>query len=188
MMMVKFLPLLLVFAFGCTANKKHSNTMEMDLSDKKLHAVPDSVFRNTELTTLMLGTRAVFLYPIAGAMEPTDRNHLTYLPDSICTLTKLKKLCINFNDLESLPGCFSSLQELEILDLSNNYKLDIHQAMPVLLQLKKLKELNLFGIISVFKDSAWVRSQLDGKVEKLSITKDDLLKHYSVKEPADSIK
>lgn len=178
---MKNIPLiyLIFFAFACSTASQKTHIVSIDLNNKNLSAIPDSVLNNSNLTDLAIGSRAALLTPFEGFEEPEGRNHLTNLPDKLCNLQQLTVLSVSYNDLEQLPAWLGSLQQLEKLDLSGNSKLDIRSAMPVLLQLKKLKELNLYGIVSVLKDTAWVRQQLSATVEKLSITRADLVKNYS---------
>ena len=174
-----YLTCLMLFAFACSADPKKTHVVSIDLNNKNLSVIPDSVLNNSNLTHLAIGSRAALLTPFAGFEEPEDRIHLTSLPDKLCNLQRLTVLSVSDNDLEQLPACLGNLQQLEKLDLSGNSKLDIRSAMPVLQELKKLKELNLYGIVSVLKDTAWVRQQLSATVEKLSITRADLVKNYS---------
>lgn len=174
-----YLTCLILFVSACSADSHKTPVVKIDLNSRNLYAIPDSVFDNTGITHLFIGSRAALLTLFEGFDEPEDRNHLAALPDKICTLQHLTALSVSYNDLRQLPECLGKLKQLEILDLSGNFKLDIRGAMPVLLQLKQLKELNLYGIVSALKDTVWIRQQLSGKVEKLSITRSDLLRNYS---------
>lgn len=49
-----------------------------------------------------------------------ENNHLTYLPDALCSLRELEYLdCFN-NQINELPATFCTLEQLKILNLSGN--------------------------------------------------------------------
>ena len=160
---------------ACTADR---NGIRIDLRNRQLDHLPDSIFLLRNVTVLEAGPGWVAAGPLGDA-QVTGANQLQTLPDRLCQLSRLRRLGLSHNQLHMLPGCLAELRRLESLDLSFNRDLDIHQALPLILQLPNLKELNLCGIVSVYADSAWVKDQFRDKRILLSITMQDLVKNYS---------
>jgi hypothetical protein len=98
-------------------------TIELDLSDKDLTAVPSDVFQVNRLISLNL-----------------CNNHLRCLPPEIGQLTKLKELHIGLNQLRSLPDEIRQLTNLEKLFLWKNHFTSLPQAI---CELPHLIELDL---------------------------------------------
>lgn len=61
---------------------KQSET-KLVLSGQKLTAIPDSVFGKTELTYLDLGSSSIVFYPPLSALEDTNANSISELPNKI---------------------------------------------------------------------------------------------------------
>jgi len=176
--MKTYLYIFLCLVLSACATHRPLPTNRVFLSGLDLSNIPDSVYAIKHLTSLSLGAKAAVIGPWGGKVASL-KNHLRYLPDSICRLQYLQELNLSFNQITELPPCFASLQQLTKLDLMGNSDFDIRKAMPILLSLKKLEELNLYSITSVYRDTAWVRAQLAGRVSRLSITDEDLLRYYS---------
>ena len=85
------------------------------------------------------------IYPPLSAFEEyIDRPPFRYLPNEITGLTKLRDLTLRQLAIKTLPIEFDRLENLEKLDLSIN-KLTIKDEIDKLRNLKKLKQLTLFG-------------------------------------------
>ena len=80
----------------------------LNLSNKKLANLPESIYQCTNLWWLALNS-----------------NQLTSLPESIGQLTNLEKLYLNSNQLTNLPESIGQLTNLRELDLNNNPILDL---------------------------------------------------------------
>ena len=150
----------------------------MDLSSQNLIRWPDSVFQKPGLTHLFAGINGGVLTSFLGIMHKPVHNYISFIPEKFCAIRSLKVINLTYNTIDTLPGCFSSLDNLESLNLSFNPHLDVRQSIPIIAKLKKLKELNLFYVPEALKDSNWVRRQFAGRDIKLTITEDDMFKHY----------
>ena len=121
--------------------KSHRNELKIDLKDKKLTKIPNSVFENKNLTELDFGPKEIIFYPPLSAIEDENQNQISELPERISELTQLKKLILNSNKLSELPNSITKLENLEVLDLALNKNLDILNEIPKLNKLHKLRVL-----------------------------------------------
>jgi Leucine-rich repeat (LRR) protein len=120
--------------------------VKVDLSGKHLKEIPDSVYLNSEVTYLDLGSSDVTFYPPLSVLVDSNANDISLLPEQIGKLTNLKTLVLNTNKLTTLPNSITKLINLEVLDLSINKDLDIVQELDKLKQLPKLKVLKIVDV------------------------------------------
>ena len=132
--------------------------VKVDLSGQHLTEIPDSVFQNSEITYLDLGSNDVTFYPPLSALTDSNSNNISVLPEKIGNLTKLRTLVLNTNNLTSLPNSITKLINLEILDLSINKNLDIHKQLAKLKELPKLKMLKIVDVKMTRGEVAIVKS------------------------------
>lgn len=119
--------------------KSHRNELKVDLKNKKLTQIPNSVFENKNLTDLDFGAKEIVFYPPMSIQVDEDQNQISELPEKISELTQLKKLILNSNKLSKLPNSITKLENLEVLDLALNKDLDILNEIPKLNKLPKLR-------------------------------------------------
>lgn len=116
----------------------------INLSNKGLTAIPDSVFLHTELKTLDFSSnRLVTLPPKIGELKQLEKlilykNQLTSLPPEIGQLINLKELNVANNQLTRLPRQIRRLSNLKRLYLMSN---QLSSLPPQIGQLLSLKEL-----------------------------------------------
>jgi internalin A len=79
------------------------NQKLIDLTNKSISIIPNSVFAMKELETLIL-----------------DDNSIELIPDDICELTKLKELSINNNKITKISKNIAKLTKLETLSIAGN--------------------------------------------------------------------
>ncbi len=120
--------------------------VKVDLSGQHLKEIPDSVYQNSEITYLDLGSNYVAFYPPLSALVDSNSNNISFLSEQIGKLTNLKTLVVNTNKLTTLPNAITKLINLEVLDLSINKDLDIVQQLDKLKQLPNLKVLKIVGV------------------------------------------
>jgi internalin A len=94
--------------------------VKVDLSGQHLSEVPDSVYQNSEITYLDLGSSDVTFYPPLSALADSNSNDILFLSERIGMLTNLIILILNTNQLTTLPNSITKLINLEVLDLSIN--------------------------------------------------------------------
>jgi Leucine-rich repeat (LRR) protein len=140
--------IILLLIFGCTS-RPASTTTTLVLSNKKLLAIPDSVFSLTSLEHLELGN-SFTLYPPLSALGAANgsgdsMNKLIEVPKDIENLNHLRTLGLCFNDLRSLPKEIVKLENLDTLDISFNRNLNIETGLETLKQMQQLKYLNIIG-------------------------------------------
>lgn len=128
-----------------------SQDMIVDLSGRKISALPDSLFENANLITeLNLGSSGNLFVAIYPEVRPLPfgtgvRNNFSELPSEIGQLINLKIVDLSFNNLVTLPSGFYLLP-IEELNLSFNYNFDLQAESSKISQLKKLRKLFLTGI------------------------------------------
>ena len=98
---------------------------ELDLSEKRIEILPDSITTLTNLKSLDLRS-----------------NSLSAIPDSITRLTNLQSLDLRNNSLSAIPDSITTLTNLQILNLSANSLSAIPNSIT---RLQKLTRLNLYG-------------------------------------------
>ncbi len=172
-----FFLLLTYSILGCRPTMQHS-TGKINLPDRGLTEIPDSVFEKRQLSYLNLGTSWLTLARTDTPLDSLTGNRISNIPERIGNLKHLKYLSLQKNQITELPQNMSRLKELEVLDLSFNKNLDVNLAMPVVLELPKLKELNLYGVVAASRDSNKIRTLFEGRNIKLSITQSDLFRNY----------
>jgi Leucine-rich repeat (LRR) protein len=144
---------------GCAERQNIQRELKVDLSGQRLKQVPDSVYQNSAITYLDLGSNGVTIYPPLSAIIDTSKsNSISYLSEQIGQLTNLKTLILNANKLTTLPYSITKLKNLEVLDLSLNNDLDIVQQLDKLKQLPKLRILNIASVKLSEEDEGKVRS------------------------------
>ena len=107
--------------------------VKVDLSGQHLKEIPDSVYKNSAITYLDLGSSDVTFYPPLSAFVYSNSNAISFLSEQIGKLTNLKTLVLNTNKLTTLPNSITKLINLEVLDLSINKDLDIVQQLDKLM-------------------------------------------------------
>jgi Leucine-rich repeat (LRR) protein len=175
--------LITIATFSCRSSKSNLNSKKgntiLHLENNNLISLPDSTFSKKNLTHLFAGLNGwMVISPVGTTGALPNRNRIHYLPEKICQLSELRLIDLSANDIDTLPDCFSNLQNLESLDLSYNNSLNIRQSIPVIAKLKNLKELKLHLVPQALTDSSWVQEQfLDRKI-KISVTTEHMAKYY----------
>jgi hypothetical protein len=136
-------------SISCNSNHSRDKTY-LDLSNQKLLYVPDSVFNFTRLEHLELGNGNFTIYPPLSALglsddSNKDLNRITDIPAQIKALKNLKSLGLCYNNIQTLPSTMTHLKKLDTLNLSLNRNLKISEVYPILVQMKSLRYLNIFG-------------------------------------------
>jgi Leucine-rich repeat (LRR) protein len=136
-------------SISCNSNHSRDKTY-LDLSNPKLLYVPDSVFNFTRLEYLELGNGNFTIYPPLSALglsddSNKDLNRITDIPTQIKALKNLKSLGLCYNNIQTLPSTMTHLKKLDTLNLSLNRNLKISEVYPILVQMKSLRYLNIFG-------------------------------------------
>lgn len=135
---------------SCTSKTKYNHTT-LDLGNKGLKQLPDSILRMHNLKVLNLGN-AFTLYPPLSALGSDSRplgkddNRIAYLPQEFTRLEELTSLYIYANRLKDLPTGFHRLAKLDTLDISFNEHLELSSIMDELEKMRSLQYLNIIGI------------------------------------------
>ncbi len=102
------------------------NLSVLDISDNKIRSLPDEIYSLTRLEELYVGLNdMITISPnvsnIGNSIRTLDfsNNRLIFLPSTIGNLD-LEVLCLENNNLESLPDSITKLSRLEKLFLENN--------------------------------------------------------------------
>lgn len=128
-----------------------SQDMIVDLSGRKISALPDSLFDKADrITELNLGSSGDLFVAIYPEVRPLPfgtgvRNDFTELTSKIGLFKNLKVVDLSFNNLVTLPSEFYLLP-IEELNLNFNYNFDLQAESSKISQLKKLKKLFLTGV------------------------------------------
>lgn len=149
--------------------------VKVDLRGQNLTEIPDSVFQNSDITYLDLGSSNITFYPPLSASVDSNSNNISFLPERIGKLTKLKTLVLNTNKLTSLPNSITKLTDLEVLDLSINKELNIVQQLDKLKQLPKLRELKIVDVKITTDEIAIVKSAFQSET-KIIVTIPEYIK------------
>ena len=165
-MRIVLLVLLSVISLVSQGQKNESN-VEINLNDKSLKSIPDSIFDMVNITYLDLGGRAT-IYPPLSALLDSNANRITDLTEKIGNLKNLRTLILSCNKLSSLPKSFVLLQNLEILDLSLNTQLDLLGELDKLKQLKKLKTLKIAFLPIADDDLNKIKNSLSPNLKIIS--------------------
>jgi Leucine-rich repeat (LRR) protein len=173
--------IIFIVVFGCTSQPK-SNITYLDLSNRKLMAIPDSVFSLSQLEYLQLGNN-VTLYPPLSALytekgSGDSLNKISEIPKDIEKLRRLRLLSLFYNDLRALPKEISKLEKLDTLDISFNEHLRIVAELETLKKMHWLKYLNVVATNVDQRSIEELRKSLpntkiDAKVEDLMIETSD---------------
>jgi len=73
------------------------------------------------------------------------QNNIKEFPVEFCKLNKLQEINMAGNDLETIPDCIFNLQNLKILDLSSNKKLQWEEILQKINIMDSLEELDISG-------------------------------------------
>lgn len=144
----KSLILIFFLTIACDPVYERFEGERIDLSEKELTIVPDTIFLHKELISLELGCGSCIVIQTdgVGTPFPWTKNYITELPEKIGIFKKLKELILNGNNLRRLPQSITELKELEILDISMNKELSIEAEIEKLKQLPKLRILKIYDI------------------------------------------
>src|SRR5688500_5618306 len=102
-----FLVISVLMIFSCTSKTKYNHTA-LDLGNKGLKQLPDSILKMHYLKYLNLGN-SFTLYPPLSALGSDKRsigkddNQLARLPQEFTKLKRLNSLYIHANQLKDLP-------------------------------------------------------------------------------------
>lgn len=135
-------------------------------------AVPEKVLKNTNVTSLDLGSREITFYPPLSKVDHSKANSLTNLPERIGNLTKLKTLILNTNKLTTLPHSITKLSQLEVLDLSINPELDIISELDKIKALPNLKVLKIVDVKLSKADFEIVKKSLSPDIKIIVSTQE----------------
>jgi Leucine-rich repeat (LRR) protein len=167
---------IILFIFLSCTFRHNSKTTELDLSNKNLSAIPDSVFSLTYLKYLKLGNSFTIYPPLSalGADKPSGSslNKISKIPSDIENLQQLRVFGICFNQLQSLPKEIVQLRKLDTLDISFNENLNMATELATLKEMTWLKYLN---IVATNADTATIdklrralpNTKIDAKLEDL---------------------
>jgi Leucine-rich repeat (LRR) protein len=120
------------------------NRTAIDLSEKKLAYLPESIGRLTDLEMLGLAKTNLRSLPKSfGQLKKLwkldlDNNKLTSLPESIGKLTNLQELHLSYNKLRTLPESIGKLTDLRVLQLQYNKLRTLQESIGKLTNLKEL--------------------------------------------------
>ncbi|MBP8824737.1 MAG: leucine-rich repeat domain-containing protein [Flavobacteriales bacterium] len=117
------------------ALQQPDSVYRLDLSGRKLKAVPEEVRLLKNLNALDLGRNKLKALP--GWMNELQyvqefsagRNRFSEVPNAVCQWKHLKRLDMHRNHLEGLPACMGNLKALFSLDLWSNDLGDFPEAI-----------------------------------------------------------
>ena len=148
---MKQLLFLFVLIISSCSSERPNNYRKLDLSNKRLTSIPDSVLNMIDLDTLDLGSDFT-LYPPLSAIIDSNANQISLLSEEIGNLTNLKALILRGNKLTALPYSISKMDKLEYIDLSFNTEFDIVKEIDKIKKLPKLKKLNIAFVSATQSD------------------------------------
>ena len=139
-----------LFASVSCSSSHRKHKIYLDLSNQKLLNVPDSVFNFTQLEHLELGNGNFTIYPPLSSLGMSDDsnqdlNRITDIPKQIKALKNLRYLGLCYNNIRTLPSALTHLKKLDTLNLSLNRSLKISEVYPILVEMRSLQFLNIFG-------------------------------------------
>lgn len=112
------------------------NLNELDLSRNRLTSIPQELSNLRNLQLLKL-----------------SRNRFEKFPESVCILKNLLKLSIDQNMIDTIPDCVGNLTNLVTIDAWKN---DFNYYSPQLRHLKKLRWIDLRGILMSYREQELV--------------------------------
>jgi Leucine-rich repeat (LRR) protein len=129
---------------------KPDHVYKLNLSKKKLAAIPPEIFQLKNLRVLDLSRNRIVEIPKGiEALQNLQSLNLAFnkievLPDEIGKLTQLTYLGLNRNKIGELPPGIGNLENLETLELWDN---ELYKIPEEIGNLKKLKVLEIRGIL-----------------------------------------
>ena len=159
---MRFFSFICLFCLLCCNSKKWHTQTQLDLSNKNLTTLPDSILEMSDLVFLNLGNNFTWYAPLSSLPDQKVKtaNKIKSLPNGISRLTHLKTLVVAANDLESLPGSIAEMEALDTLDISFNYNLHLSKEITKLQKMRGLKFLNIAGISADQQSIKYLRSKL----------------------------
>lgn len=140
----------LLLLFTCIGCKQPSQTKSLFYHNKKLTAIPDSVFTLTQLESLQFGNGFTSYPPLSALGDnygmSDSANRITEIPKEIRQLSHLRSLGFTRNDLRSIPEEIVSLRNLDTLNIAFNEHLRLADIQAILKQMQWLKYLSIVGI------------------------------------------
>lgn len=125
------------------------NLKVLNVSGNKLNALPESVALCRSLVELDASFNNLMSLPsnIGYGLVNLEKlsiqlNKIYFLPPSICEMKSLKYLDVHFNELHGLPRAIGRLINLEVLNLSSNFK-DLTELPETIGDLTNLRDVNL---------------------------------------------
>lgn len=136
---------LIILFLACS---KHNDNICIDLSGMNLTKIPDSIYENSNIVYLNLGSKKKEIYPPLSTLQEKDTgfNHIQKIDEKIGNLKNLKELNLFSNSLKRLPKNIIKLQKLETLDISQNKDLKLVEEID---KFKKLKSLQILKIVNI---------------------------------------
>jgi internalin A len=116
----------------------------LDLNDRRLTELPESLGQLTQLQSLDLSRNQLTALPESlGQFTQLQRldltgNQLTTLPESLGQLTQLQRLDLAGNQLTTLPESLGQLTQLQWLDLAGNQLTTLPESLGQLTKLRRL--------------------------------------------------
>lgn len=105
------------------------------MNDSRFNEIPIELFELNELRVLSItGIDCDYI-------DNTKCSNIEHIPSDIQKLNKLEELYLVMNNINTIPNSFNSLQRLRILDLSDNFGINLKN----IYELSNLEELNLNG-------------------------------------------
>jgi internalin A len=123
---------------------EHEQWATLDLSDRGLETLPESLFRLVQLRRLNLSRNLLEALPAEigklTALRWLDlsSNEVTELPAAIANLTELRGIDISDNELEALPESLFHCAQLRLLRLNFNPLLELPQTLLQCIELRAL--------------------------------------------------
>lgn len=173
--------IILLVLLGCSSKSTQTYTW-LNLGDKDLKEIPDSILEMKSLRHLNLGPNGFTIYPPLGGITiglGDHANKINKLPKEITNLNNLRFLRISANLLDNLPQGFHKLENLDTLLLDYNVNLELANVIFELEQMKGLKYLDITGIqadqdvIENLKKSL-PRTKIISRLDEIEIVEDTL--------------